>query len=386
MRGSASGWQSAPTRELRHGRGSRAKPGRRAERRRLEPVGDRRIQRRELRTAGARTQTRTHGDDSVADSGDVRARDGGDGGDHCDRLEAGTSRADPRSIARRVRADPPHLPGCPPGIFDGGRLVFAYNTVNNAAQPDAKRPSTRLWPISRLAARTMLSPSTSRPGQCRSAISPTTTTPCVVGQPQITTCLAVVLVTYDYSAATPIISALVGPITVTGEVRFPVEFNCVDGGGVDCPLGQRGGRREGVSSLAARILIIVAGGLVVIVSMVGLVIDGGQAWVRQRDTQNGADAVAKAGTIQIQHYLVGDTPRTTSMSPARWPMRQQRMASSSSLAEYTDFSGELLVRASRSALARATSVWASPRAHRACGRMPLRPLTPCSCRSSAWTN
>lgn len=58
-----------------------------------------------------------------------------------------------------------------------------------------------------------------------------------------------------------------------------------------------------------QVLVIVAGGLVVIVAMVGLVIDGGFAWGRQRDTQNGADSVAKAGTVAVQHYVAGvDTP------------------------------------------------------------------------------
>lgn len=58
-----------------------------------------------------------------------------------------------------------------------------------------------------------------------------------------------------------------------------------------------------------QVLVIVALGLVTIVAMVGLVIDGGIAWTRQRDTQNGADAVAKAGTVVVQHYLAGlDTP------------------------------------------------------------------------------
>ena len=41
-----------------------------------------------------------------------------------------------------------------------------------------------------------------------------------------------------------------------------------------------------------QVLVIVAMGLVVMVAMVGLVIDGGFAWGQQRKTQNGADAMA----------------------------------------------------------------------------------------------
>ena len=43
--------------------------------------------------------------------------------------------------------------------------------------------------------------------------------------------------------------------------------------------------------------------MIVLVSLVGLVIDGGFAWGRQRQTQNGSDSVAMAGTVVIQHYL-----------------------------------------------------------------------------------
>ena len=43
--------------------------------------------------------------------------------------------------------------------------------------------------------------------------------------------------------------------------------------------------------------------MIVLVSLVGLVIDGGFAWGRQRQTQNGSDSVAMAGTVVIQHHL-----------------------------------------------------------------------------------
>jgi hypothetical protein len=49
---------------------------------------------------------------------------------------------------------------------------------------------------------------------------------------------------------------------------------------------------------------VIAGlSMVVLISLVGLVIDGGYAWGRQRQTQNGSDAVAKAGAVVIQHFL-----------------------------------------------------------------------------------
>ena len=57
-----------------------------------------------------------------------------------------------------------------------------------------------------------------------------------------------------------------------------------------------------------QVLVIVAAALLGLVAMVGLVIDGGYAWGEQRQTQNGADSVAMAGTIVVQHYLAQVDP------------------------------------------------------------------------------
>jgi hypothetical protein len=58
-------------------------------------------------------------------------------------------------------------------------------------------------------------------------------------------------------------------------------------------------------------LIIVALGMVTIVAMVGLVIDGGYAWGQQRHTQNGADAMALAGATVLAQNLAGTFPAKT---------------------------------------------------------------------------
>ena len=65
--------------------------------------------------------------------------------------------------------------------------------------------------------------------------------------------------------------------------------------------------RDRFTSRAERgqVLAIVAGGIFVIIAMVGVVIDGGNAWAQQRETQNRADGIAKAGTVMIQQYLAG---------------------------------------------------------------------------------
>lgn len=59
------------------------------------------------------------------------------------------------------------------------------------------------------------------------------------------------------------------------------------------------------SSESGQVLVIVAAGLLAVVGFLGLIIDGGHAWVRARETQNGADAAAKAGAVIIQQSLAG---------------------------------------------------------------------------------
>ena len=52
-----------------------------------------------------------------------------------------------------------------------------------------------------------------------------------------------------------------------------------------------------------QILVIVAVGMVVIIAMVGIVIDGGYAWGKQRETQNGADSASEAGAAVLAWNL-----------------------------------------------------------------------------------
>ena len=66
-------------------------------------------------------------------------------------------------------------------------------------------------------------------------------------------------------------------------------------------------RRPARGHESGQVLVIVAAGLLVLIAMVALVIDGGYAWGQQRETQNGADAAAKAGAVVIQQYLAGES-------------------------------------------------------------------------------
>lgn len=61
-------------------------------------------------------------------------------------------------------------------------------------------------------------------------------------------------------------------------------------------------------SRSGQVLVIVALGMVAFIAMVGLVIDGGNAWGQQRETQNGADSAAKAGASVIQGIYTDADP------------------------------------------------------------------------------
>lgn len=56
-----------------------------------------------------------------------------------------------------------------------------------------------------------------------------------------------------------------------------------------------------------QVLVIVAAGLVTIIAMTGLVVDGGLAWGQQRDNQNASDATSEAGAVVLAERLTGLT-------------------------------------------------------------------------------
>jgi Flp pilus assembly protein TadG len=127
------------------------------------------------------------------------------------------------------------------GIFDVGRLVFANHTVNNAAREGGREATVNQTEadIQARAAQHAVAldiPAADVYVDFRLQSTPDDEDSCDtdVGTQKVVLCLAVVQVTYDYVAATPIIGALIGPMPVTGEVRFPIEHNCL---GAGCPLG-----------------------------------------------------------------------------------------------------------------------------------------------------
>ena len=131
------------------------------------------------------------------------------------------------------------------GLFDVGRAVYGYNTVNNAA-----REAGRLAIVDQYEDHVLdeAVAAASGVGVVRADVDITYELAdggsCPhVGTDQIVGCVAVVTVPYEYEAATPIIGNIVGPLDLAGESKMIVEFACPNAGSTpalsaaDCPLG-----------------------------------------------------------------------------------------------------------------------------------------------------
>lgn len=141
------------------------------------------------------------------------------------------------------------------GLFDLGHAVYATSTVNNAAREGARLAVVDQMEVDICAAARSaavgLDVSTSEPCNIndlshrvtlavdyRDPSDPETPDSCAeFGSPTMIGCLAVVSVTYSYSPITPLVGALVGPITLTGESRFPVQNYCQVPPSASCPIG-----------------------------------------------------------------------------------------------------------------------------------------------------
>lgn len=101
-----------------------------------------------------------------------------------------------------------------------------------------------------------------------------------------------------------------------------------------------------------QVLVIFALGLVLLLAVAAIVVDGGNAWVQQRATQNGTDASSEAGAIVLARKFAGLNPSWTS---AQWDaataqaVRDTAGSNQNNLTSikgyYTDVSGELLTSA-----------------------------------------
>lgn len=127
------------------------------------------------------------------------------------------------------------------GVLDLGRAVYAYHTLNNAAREGARQATVDQYIVhieERAAGHAVgLGASVDDVDvDFRAAGTPDAVNSCGsnVGKHDIVGCVAVVRVSHQFHAATPVIGTIVGVIEMAGESRFPVGFNCA---AASCPLG-----------------------------------------------------------------------------------------------------------------------------------------------------
>ena len=127
------------------------------------------------------------------------------------------------------------------GVLDLGRAVYAYHTLNNAAREGARQAIVDQYVLHieerAIAHATGVATSADDVDvDFRNAATPSAAGSCdsKVGTDAIVGCVAVVRVSHDFQAVTPIIGNIVGVIAMAGEGRFPVGYDC---SASSCPLG-----------------------------------------------------------------------------------------------------------------------------------------------------
>jgi Flp pilus assembly protein TadG len=109
------------------------------------------------------------------------------------------------------------------GIFDAGRLVFAYNDITNAARVGARVAIIDQTPnVARDATIAQATSLGLANGDVTiSYLEPDLSGPCPA--PYDLGCVAQVEVEFSWQAITPIVGNILGPIAVSTESRMPIE-------------------------------------------------------------------------------------------------------------------------------------------------------------------
>ncbi len=119
-------------------------------------------------------------------------------------------------------------------VFDVGRAVFAYNGLTNAAREGARLAAVNQDEglIEQRVSEMQFATSVTNLGTAnfvrfhKDGPNLTTPTSNPVCSPVIVGCVAIVNAESQWSAITPIIGQIIGPITFTARSEVPVEFVC----------------------------------------------------------------------------------------------------------------------------------------------------------------
>ena len=115
------------------------------------------------------------------------------------------------------------------GIFDLGRAIFAYNAITNAAREGARLGIVNQWADSIKERAVNMAPTAEQdPNSVSVAISRPASAPddddCAAA-PAVG-CIVYVRYESEFTAITPIIGSLLGPMTLTAESVEPIEYVC----------------------------------------------------------------------------------------------------------------------------------------------------------------
>ena len=115
------------------------------------------------------------------------------------------------------------------GIFDLGRAIFAYNAITNAAREGARLGIVNQWADSIKERAVDMAPTAEQdPNAVTVAISQPASAPAdddCASAPAVG-CIVYVRYESDFTAITPIIGSLLGPMTLTAESVEPIEYVC----------------------------------------------------------------------------------------------------------------------------------------------------------------
>jgi Flp pilus assembly protein TadG len=123
------------------------------------------------------------------------------------------------------------------GLFDLGRAVFAYNTISNASREAVRVAivNQTATDVQNEALKQGVSLGLSAADVIITYADPDGSgTLCLA--PYSLGCVATIGVQYTYTAATPVISQIIGPFTMSATTEMPVERTCPDPPGLaTCP-------------------------------------------------------------------------------------------------------------------------------------------------------
>jgi len=139
------------------------------------------------------------------------------------------------------------------GVFDAGRMIYAYNALSNAAREAGRTAIVNQDPqaVRNRAAQqaTALGLPTADPGSCPSAGGPTTaaTGTCFVlagaggagscSSPPAIGCVSIISVKWTYQPIVPVIGNILGPVALVSTTKQPIESVCPPPpSGISCPV------------------------------------------------------------------------------------------------------------------------------------------------------